>query len=469
MRKNGQFSIQFLIFSGIVIVLLSAVVLWVDMNLRLARRDSNQATAFIIAEAGIEYYRWHLAHSPNDYQDGTAGPGPYPHNYYDKNGELLGQFILDITPPSVGSTIVKIKSTGKTIKDPKIEKIIEVTMGIPSFTKYASVLDADVRFGEGTEVFGPVHSNHGIRFDGLAHNLVTSALASYDDLDHGGPKEFGVHTHVSPGDPLPPNPVPSRPDVFMAGRNFPVPAVDFTGITQTLSDIKTSAKASGFYASSSGAFGYEVVLKTNNTFDFYRVTALVAPPSGCSNVLNQDGWGTWSIQTTSFLGNYPIPANGLIFIEDNVWVRGQINTARLTIASGRFPDNPTTASSITVNNDLLYTNYNGQDVIALIAQKNVNIGLRSEDDLRIDAALMAQNGRVGRYYYRGQCGPHHRKDTITSYGMIGSAQRYGFAYTDGTGYETRNIIYDSNLYYGPPPRFPLTAEGYETISWKEIK
>ena len=53
--------------------------------------------------------------------------------------------------------------------------------------------------------------------------------------------------------------------------------------------------------------------------------------------------------------------------------------------------------------------------------------------------------------------------------MIVTDQRYGFAYTDGTGYQTRNIIYDANLLYSPPPSFPLTSDQYQTISWEEVK
>jgi len=53
--------------------------------------------------------------------------------------------------------------------------------------------------------------------------------------------------------------------------------------------------------------------------------------------------------------------------------------------------------------------------------------------------------------------------------MLGSSQRYGFAYTDGTGYITRSLIYDANLLYGPPPSFPLTADAYTPISWDELK
>jgi len=216
-----------------------------------------------------------------------------------------------------------------------------------------------------------------------------------------------------------------------------------------------------------------IVLKTNDTFDLYRVTSMVNPPSGCTNSAGQTGWGTWSIQNQQLIGNYPFPANGIIFLEDDIFVDGQINGGRLTIAAAFLPDNPPFRKNIMVNNDLLYTNYDGSDVIGLIAQGNINVGLVSEDDLRIDAALIAQNGRVGRHYYRSpsggsqRCSPNHIRQTITLWGMIATNQRYGFAYTDGTGYQTRNLNYDGNLLYGPPPSFPLTSDQYVTLTWGE--
>ncbi len=468
--EKGALAIQVLIFSGITIILLSGFVVLMDIHLKLLRRDADNFAAFAIAEAGIEYYRWHLAHAPNDYRDGTGQSGPYVHDYRDKDGNLIGRFSLDITPPPTGSTVVAIQSTGKLSGNQEIEKVIRVQMGIPSFAKYAAALNANVRFGEGTEVFGEIHSNGGIRFDGLAHNIVASALTSYDDPDHSGGNEFGVHTHLAPTDPLPPTAVPVRTDVFEAGRQFPVPALDFAGITQTLSDIKADAQSAGFYAapSGSGYYGYEVVLNTNDTFDLYKVSGLYVQ-GGCSNYLGQSGWGTWSVRTRSLVGNYPIPSNGLIFLEDNAWVRGQVNGARVTIASARFPDNPATRSSISVASDLLYSNYDGSDAVALIAQKDINIGMVSDTDLRVDAALVAQNGRVGRFYYSGGCSPYNVRSVITAYGIIVSNQRYGFAYTDGTGYQTRNLIYDSNLLYNPPPSFPLASDSYGNLSWEEIK
>lgn len=473
-NNKGYLLIQTLVFGTIAAILIGGLVNWAIFNIKASRQAVNREFAIEIAEAGIDYYRWHLAHAPSDYQDGAETAGPYTHDFHDKDGNIIGQFILDITPPPVGSTLVTVKSTGKAANDPNTQRSIAAQFVIPSFTKYAVIANSDMRFGENTEVFGPIHSNGGIRFDGLAHNIISSVKESYNDPDHEGNKEFGVHTHVSPTDPLPPNSVPARPDVFMAGRQFPSPACDFAGLTSDLAEIKTSAQSAGLYFSDSGALGYHIVLRTDNKLNLYQVDSLVGVPSGCTQNDGQQGWGTWSISGETLIGVYSFPANGLIFVEDDLWINGQIDTARLTIAAGRFPDNPAHRKSITVNNDLLYTNYDGRDIIALIAQDNFNAGLVSEDDLRIDAALIAQNGRIGRYYYRppdahDRCAPYHIRQTITLYGMLASNERYGFVYSDGTGYQTRNIIYDVNLLYSPPPNFPLTSDQYTVVSWEEVK
>ena len=53
--------------------------------------------------------------------------------------------------------------------------------------------------------------------------------------------------------------------------------------------------------------------------------------------------------------------------------------------------------------------------------------------------------------------------------MDATKERYGFADTDGTGYQTRIITYDGSLLYGPPPSFPLATNEYQTLTWDEVK
>ncbi|MHB1316644.1 MAG: hypothetical protein ACYCZW_02180 [Minisyncoccota bacterium] len=481
-KQKGSILIQALVFGSIAVVLIGGLVSWAGVNIKASRLALYREQALQIAESGIDYYRWHLAHAPTDYQDGTGVPGPYVHPFYDKDGNKIGSFTLTITPPQSGFTLVTIKSTGNIIIDNTVSRSITARFAIPSLAKFAVVSNDNMRFGEGTEVFGPVHSNGGIRFDGIAHNVISSSRDTYTDPDHTGSNEFGVHTHVNAppssgtnetfrsAEALP-NSVPNRTDVFESGRQFPVPAIDFVGLTTNLASIKSLAQSGGKYFPSSGNQGYHVVFKTNNTFDLYKVTSLESVGKKCSNIAYQTGWSSWSIKESkgqTFLGNYTIPSNGLIFVEDNVWVDGQINKARVTLAVGKFPDNASTRPSITINTNLLYTNYDGSDVISLISQDDINVGQYSDTNLRIDAALIAQNGRVGRYYYEPDCSDSSKKE-ITLYGMIASNLRYGFAYTDNTGYDSRNIIYDANLLYGPPPSFPLTSDQYQIISWEETQ
>ena len=93
----------------------------------------------------------------------------------------------------------------------------------------------------------------------------------------------------------------------------------------------------------------------------------------------------------------------------------------------------------------------------------------SSDNMRIDAALVAKNGRVGRYYYESPaCDPYGTRESLTMYGLIASNGVYGIRYSDGNGYQTRAITYDGNLLYNSPPFFPSVDSIYTIIKWKEL-
>jgi type II secretory pathway pseudopilin PulG len=500
--SRGLILVNVLVFSVIALIITMALVSWGTTLLKSSEQIASSQQAFEIAESGIDYYRWHLSNLPTDYYDGnasTTSPGPYVHTFQDKNGTTIGQFSLTITPPATGTTVVTVKSKGTTFGSTTLSNVsrsIQAQFAIPSFAQYAVVANADMYFGPGTIIYGPVVSDYGIHFDGIAHNVVSSALSEFVDPDlNNGIEQYGVYTTGDPsgnssGGP-PSLPAPADSSIFMAGRQFPVPVIDFTNITTDLSSLEALAQTSGSNYGSSGKLGYYILLHTNDTYDIYTVTSLVSLSSSCSSDASNnagqtssgDGWGSWSIANKTLLhSGLPFPTSGVIFVQDNLWIDGAINTARLTIAAGTLPASVSTYKSITINNNLTYTNFNGQDVIGLVSQNNINAGFSSADTLTIDAALVAQNGRIGRYYYSSNCtspadpnypstsahSTYYDRTTLNLLGMIGSAQRYGFAYTDGTGYVNRNITYDNNLLYGPPPDFPLATSQYSTISWKEV-
>lgn len=478
-KNKGSLIVQALVFGSIAIMLISAFASYAATSLKLSRITHINEQAFQAAEAGIDYYRWHLAHAVSDYKDGTNSNGPYVHSLLDKNGNTAGQFSLTITPPTQGSSLVQIQSNGTATADPSQVRKIKTRVAMPSIAENAFAGNDAMRFGVGTEIFGAVKSNGGIRFDGLAHNIVSSALATYTDPDgncSGGGSASGhyaVHTCVSPADSKSPATLGAHSDVFAAGRKMSQPTIDFSGFTADIGNLKTIAQtASGFYraAAGSGFVGYHIVLKTNDTFDLYKINSWASIGNACDDNYNTS---SWSVGTQTLQGNYPFPTNGVMFLQDHIVIDGKINTARLTIVAALLPEPASSQyKNIIINNDLSYTNFDGTDSIGLVAQGGVMVGLFSDDDLVIHGALMAQHNAVGRFNYVGNnsCA-YDSRSTLTLYGMIASYMRYGFAYGSpaATGYTTRIINYDANMLYAPPPSFPLTSNQYQILSWQEIK
>lgn len=447
-----------------VAIILTSILGFITSQTKYALKVHAKEQAFQIAESGIHFYRWYLAHQVEgrtaqqvkDFWENGNPYGvatPYEVEYVDPGGSAIGKYRLEVTPPPDGSTVVIVKATGWTYRYADATRSIEVRFRKPAWSEHIVLANDNMRFGAGTEVYGKIHSNFGIRFDGLAHNIVTSAVSDYNDPDHTGGNEFGVHTHDSPTDPLPPSAVPDRTDVFESGRSFPVATTDFNGVLGDLSYMKGEAQAGtngSLYFDDSNQ-GRHIILNANDTFSIRTVRSF---NSFRNEIIDYNGgWQT-----------YAIPNDGIIFVENNVWLEGTVNGKRVTIVAANLLSS--SQKSIYIGRDVRYTSYDCSDVIGIIGQKDVEIYRGSENDLRIDGALLAQSGRVGRANY----GSSDHKDVITVYGAIATNRRYGFAWTNGSsnwGYTTRNLYYDNNLLYCPPPYFP-TGTQYELDLWEEL-
>ncbi|OGI22204.1 MAG: hypothetical protein A2808_02340 [Candidatus Moranbacteria bacterium RIFCSPHIGHO2_01_FULL_55_24] len=450
-----------LVIMSMIAIIMTSIISFVASQTKYSLQVHAREQAFQIAESGIQFYRWYLAHQAEgrtaqqiaDFwaTGGAYGVGtPYEAEYKDPNGDAIGKYRLEVTPPADGSTVVIVRATGWTYRYPDVTRVIEVRFRKPAWSEYIVLANDNLRFGSGTEVFGKIHSNQGIRFDGVAHNIVTSAISDYNDPDHTGGNEFAVHTHVSPTDPLPPSAVPDRPSVFESGRQFPVASTDFTGILGDLSYIKSQALAgtNGSLYFDNTNQGRHIILNADDTFSIRTVRSFVSSTNEINNYQ-----GVWS--------TYPIPNDGVIFVENNIWLEGTVSGKRVTIVAANLISD--SKKSVYIGKDIRYTNYDCTDVVGIIGQNDVEVYKGSETDLRIDGALIAQSGRVGRAHYLGSGAT---KSILTIYGAIATNQRYGFAWTDGTGYQTRNLYYDNNLLYCPPPFFP-TGTQYEMDLWEE--
>lgn len=523
--SRGSAFIFIIVISAIGATILLGLVTFIASQYRNSVKVSEREQSFQAAEAGIYWYRWYLAHTVEGqviqvrkafWESGQAKGvnQPYEADVTDPEGGVIGRYKLEVTPPQVDSTVVIVKSTGWTYKAPNVKRVIQVRFRQPAWCEYAVVADDFMRFGEGTEVFGMIHGNQGIRFDGLAHNIVSSSATKFDDPDHGGGEEFGVHTHVNPPPgsgvndsfrPLeaPPNTMSARSDVFTAGRKVNQPNKNFNALISNLNLMKQQANDGGRYLGQQTATvqfncrwvrtrvggkwqnvwtcdetnvpvkGYHIVLKTSPAHSMD--VSMVLGSDTTSHEISPDMTITYGGHQYTIAGelpavNYPLPGNGIVFVENFAWVEGTLNGDHLTIAAADLSPTPV-YKDIYINHNILYTDKvgsdaNGPDILGLIAQNNVTIGLYSDDNLEVDAALLAQKGRVGRDYYSSPAQYVYR-NSITVYGSIVTKQRYGFAYTDGTGYHYRNLYFDNNLIYFPPPYFP-TGDKYQIDLWQEL-
>ncbi|KKQ40171.1 MAG: hypothetical protein US58_C0023G0005 [Candidatus Magasanikbacteria bacterium GW2011_GWA2_37_8] len=412
---------------------------------RASVHKHNREMAFQIAEAGVNYYRWHLAHNENDFQDGTGVAGPYVHDYKDKDGDIIGKFSLNITPPSTTSTIVIIESTGWLDIQPNSRRTLRVKLGFPALTDYAFLTNTDVWIGDTEVTHGKFHANGGIRYDGVGDATITSAVPTYICKEH-----LGCGNQIKPG-------------IWGSGGpvdfwSFPMPAKDFTIVTAKLSGIKDGAVDGGLFLSSSGKEGWHLQFRNDGKINVSKVLT-----TNCYRGQDVDDdkyvWYCIDIKTEGSAIIYDMPDNGYIYIDDMVWVDGTVN--------GRATVGTAAGKSIIINGNILYLSKDNGHVLGLIGEKDILIPYNSPDNLEIDAALLAQNGATKRYYY-----PGNKKTSLITYGSIISAGTWTWSWVSGggsvvSGYLTTNSTYDANLTYGPPPGFPV-GQMYNLVSWEEV-
>ncbi|HLN19380.1 MAG TPA: pilus assembly PilX N-terminal domain-containing protein [Patescibacteria group bacterium] len=484
-KENGSALVYALVIMTVVLIVLVSMISYVVGQLKFSYNRAEKEKAFQTAEAGVYYYRWYLAHqtsgkTPQQIQDfWTGGEAIGVGSTFVQNYEGIGQFNLSVTPPSAGSTIVTVTSEGYTFKEPEIKRTVKVRFRRPSWSEYIFLSNSFINFGDQSEVWGKVHSNFGIRFDGIAHNTVSALPAKFNDPSHSGCNEFGVHTHRGTNDPCAPsnnppwpaNTVPNRPDVFMGGREFPVPEISFSGVTADLSNMKAQAQAgNGRYfnkdANGDGVddYGRHIILKNDGTYDI----CTVIKANNSHDIANSKGYqknsgtGTCDSCSGQCLSNHSIVNDGVIFVENHVWVEGSINNKRLSIVAANLSGGGDKKDIyIGISNDnLRYSSYNCDNMLGLVAQRDVRVLNNCPSNFTVDAALLAQTGLVG--IVTGMGG----KYSLTFNGAIASYLQPYFQ-DGGSGFADRHYNFNNDLLYCPPPYFP-TGNEYAIDLWEEL-
>lgn len=213
----------------------------------------------------INYYKWFLAHYPNDTTDGTGLPGPYVHVYSDSESGAIGEFSLEISSSTYCGDVasIEVTSTGFTYADPTVSRTITARYARPTVAEYSFIINSNVWAGADRTIIGPYHSNGGIRMDGTNNSIVTSCQANWTcDSSFGcSPSSVkdGVFTTTAN----------SNTTLF----SFPSAPINFTGLSVDMAQMLNRAQnAGGIYIAPSGSYGYQVIFNGNSTVTVRRVT-----------------------------------------------------------------------------------------------------------------------------------------------------------------------------------------------------
>ena len=478
--RRGSITLMVLLFLAIFLLMISTVGSFMLEENKYANSLIAREQAFQVAESGLEYYRWYLAHFPNDTTNGTTTPGPYPYTVNDpETGALEGTAQISINSRSRCGLVqwVDITSVGTSASNSLYKRTLYARYMRPSFASYAYLENANTEETAGTTIIGPYFSNGGIHMDGTNNSDVSSAQSTWTcTLLYGC------------------DPSKVQPGVFGSGSgsalwHYPVASIDFTGgLSLNLSTIKTVSQTYGLYFPPTngvaGQRGYHFVFKNNGTLDVYKVSSVVQNiwsfPDGATATHD---YGV--IKNQSFVGNYAIPAScPVVFAEDTMWVDGVVGTST-TIANADYSGSGVVPNAYLPNN-ITYTAYDGSVGLTLVSDGSVYIPLNSPNVMELHGIFVAHTGNFGRPFYLSKSMGNSSYTVPLAYDsyvlgsqltLIGTVATNGISTTDWqfsdnstvtvSGYTTRIDSYDELQSQAPPPLTPSASANYKFIIWDE--
>jgi len=460
--QKGTITPGLIVVSSAFIIAIYAILFVLTVQLDFAHRQVASEQSLHIAEAGINYYIWHLSKDPNDYHDGLGSqtPGPFVHDFKDPQKDTVGKYSIEITQPDANN-IVTIKSTGWMLQYPKVKRTIVAQYGKVSLGSYAFVNNTNLWFGNEVTVNGKVHSNGGIRQDGTNTSNLYSAKSTYI---------CGLETGC-------PNPE-EKPGIWGQGEDdtlweFPVPPIDFDSLNVNFNTMKeASLTASGVYLGP-GPLGYHIVFASDGSFSIYEVTGTnflkaFSDDNGCEDLYQ-------IITNETLLSTYNTTDKNIVFSEANVWVEGVLNGV-VTVAAARLPLGSYT-TSIWLPNNLTYVDLSGNSRLGLIAQTDIVIMRDVPDNFTVMGAVVAKDGKVIRHHYNysgcreSGAGATAMKNQFDFYGTMVSNKRSYWNHSSGggqspaSGFVKSTLNFDTNMGNNPAPYFPDAQ--YQFLSWRE--
>lgn len=484
-HSRGVTVMLVLAFMGIFMFLLATITSYVVTQGKYGRALYAREQAVNIAESGLEYYRWFLAHNTSILDAGVGLVSPYTHTVNDPETGRIGEATITATANLACGKVqwIDLTSVGRSDLTTIFPRTLQARYMRQSVAEYSALLNANVWAGADRVISGPYFSNGGIRMDGTHNSLVSSAVATWS-CD----SSFGC------------SPTQTRNGVFGTGSSpalwvYPASSFNFAGIATNFSTIRGYASGQGILldvdrvrvngSQQGGTFssvggsdqrGFRVVLNSNNTITVYRVTGTSAAQS-----LHIDNLNSWvndyhTITNQTLVGTYTIPSGcPVIYANAKLWLEGTVGNKVTVIAA----DTGSFTPDIILNNNITYASGTGSSGLTAIAERSVLIPLVAPDVMTIRGVFVAQSGYFGRNYYEvgGSNGvpssynSYVQQSQLTTIGTVVSNQRIGTQWTCGgnfcSGYAQRVDTYDRLLAFSPPAFTPASSVDYKLVLWRE--
>jgi hypothetical protein len=484
-NERGVTVVLVLAFMGIFLFLLGTILSYVLTQGKYGRALYAREQAVNVAEAGLEYYRWFLAHNPNIMTTGAGLVTPASYTVSDPEGSTMGSASVSATLNTSCGRVqsADLVSQGTANINPLYKRTLHARYMRPSVAEYSNIINANVWAGADRNITGAYHSNGGVRMDGDSNSIVSSALTTWSCTS-----SFGC------------SPTQTQPGVFGSGSGsalwqYPAASFNFAGISTDFPTLQTYANNDGIKLnptnvrvngvqqggtfSSVGASdqrGFRIVLRADDTVDIYRVTGTVGV-----DAQRIDNIGTWVtdyhiISSQTYVGRYTIPSDcRVIFAQSKVWLEGTVGTKITVVAADTGSFQP----DIVLSSDIVYASGSGSSGLTAIAERSILIPLTSPDAMTIRGIFVAQNGYVGRNYYTtsgsndvpSQYDSYVIQASLTTIGSVISNNRVGTQWSSGgtmvSGYQTRTDTYDRLLAFDPPPFTPSASPDYKLVLWRE--
>lgn len=262
-----------------------------------------------------------------------------------------------------------------------------------------------------------------------------------------------------------------------------MPQINFSNLTPDYDALQSVAQANGIFIPrhelpQEPHLGYHLIFNSNGTVTVNKVTEVTTLHTVQFVGSNKFSNDFTLIGQESFYQTLTIPADcGIIFVEDNTWIEGDIpGKVTLVVSSGTGEGS---APDVILHGNITYTGASGSSGLTVMSEHNIMIAPDAPQNMTVNGIFVATQGYFGRNNYAypsGGCtGLYEPRGTLTILGTIVSNTAPRTLWPDAcgygvdAGYQIQNHSPDSQIAANPPPFTPATSPVRQFINWKQVQ